>query len=153
MWRAFFFSVGIVVAILGLQCLVVDRFYVQQEGRLGAWANKALNLLDPDEASNSDPSTGFGQLGLANTNSAYGPSRFQASPYSQQQGSPFQFNQSNSPFQLTGNRSTAGGDNSIPKPPREFPTQDWMPWSLLAVGTIIVLYTKSTTSGDYLASE
>ena len=54
---------------------------------------------------------------------------------------------SNSPFRSAGYRGTQNGSyysgrQTFTKP--VYQTQDWMPWSLLAVGTIIILYTYST---------
>lgn len=152
MWRAFFFSVGTILFILGLQCLVVDKFYVNQNGRVSDLVNKALNVIDSSGTSgaNQPNSMVAGQnratLPNTGTSSAYGPSRFQTAPYS-----PAQFN-SNNPanyggqgFQSAGfPQPTTGSGNVAVKPSRPLKTEDWMPWSLLAVGTIIVLYTKST---------
>lgn len=53
-------------------------------------------------------------------------------------GSPDQFN---SPFQQAGYQNFPGQVSQSPN--RVVQTKDWMPWSLLATGTIIVLYTYS----------
>ncbi len=143
MWRAFFFATGVVFVILGLQCLVVDRFFVTQEGRLGSVANKALNLLDKAQqdvadAAESNQNLNFSRSPFQANASAYGPSRFSASPYSAPTGG---FGQAG--FQSAGFQTPSTATKRL-KPPRDFQPADWMPWSLLAVGTIIVLYTKST---------
>lgn len=49
--------------------------------------------------------------------------------------------QINSPFQQAGYQNYAGPAPRSPN--RVVQTKDWMPWSLLATGTIIVLYTYS----------
>ena len=164
MWRAFFFSIGIILVILGLQCLVVDRFFVHQDGKIAGFVNKALNVIDPQKGDlSSTPSNqgGIGQFNgsAANQNaiaqnpfqtggSPFGPSRFQ-SPYSQVQytsnpnvGMTYGGQQ----FQPAGFQISTPLTTKNKKRPRPVGTKDWMPWCFLATGTIIILYTKSTRS-------
>lgn len=54
------------------------------------------------------------------------------------QGNP---QQANNPFQQVGYQNLTGQVSRTPN--RVVQTKDWMPWSLLATGAIIVLYTYS----------
>lgn len=164
MWRAFFFAIGIILVILGLQCLVVDRFFVHQDGKVAGFVNKALNVIEPlrgDLSPAPANQVGNGQFGNASSNqnvrpqnpfqtggSPFGPSRFQ-SPYSQVQYAPNQANAGaygGQPFQPAGYRTASPSAIKSKKGPRPVATKDWMPWCFLATGTIIILYTKSTQS-------
>ena len=107
--------------------------------------------------------------------SAYGPSRYQGTQsgsfnrFGSNQSS--QYQQPQNPFQqrpsTSGQTGLAGYSQPIGlapgayagAPPRQtgannlaypriFKTQDWMPWSLMAVGTIIVLYTSRRRGDD-----
>lgn len=131
MWRAFFFSIGIMLIILGLECLVAESFVVHG-ARIPGVVAKVL------DGTSKSPSAGqFAGSG----NSAFGPSRFnnqyQPSGYSQ--------------FSLAGYGSQPNGaapnTASIGASPRVVTPKEWMPWSLLAAGTLVVLYTNSTASG------
>ena len=44
---------------------------------------------------------------------------------------------------------TATAAQQVNVPPRVVQTKDWMPWSLLATGAIIVLYTYSLPKGHH----
>jgi len=161
MWRSFFFAVGVMLIIFGFECLVADRFEISSSARIP----KAVTKLFDDGESQKP---GFGRFnGSDGGGSQFGPSRF---------NSPFDNNQSladanyyggvssaslrqpaKRPFSLAGfgsNRSR-NGDQPSPqailvqgKDSRIVYTKDWMPWSLLAAGTLVVLYTNSTTSRE-----
>lgn len=164
MWRAFFFAVGIILVVLGVECLVVDRFFVHQEGKVAGFVNKALNVIEPVKGNlpaNTPNQAGIGPSGgfLPNQNgssqntfrtggSPFGPSRFQ-SPYSQVQYTPNPGGAGvygGQSFQQTGFRTQSTSAPQLKKAPRPVSTKDWMPWCFLATGTIIILYTKSTSS-------
>lgn len=60
----------------------------------------------------------------------------------------------NQPFSLAGfstNKNNPANNGPFGKKikARYFQTKEWMPWSLLAVGTLVVLYTNSTGRGSY----
>lgn len=168
MWRAFFFAVGAMAIIVGIECIVVGRFTISQEARLPQFV---ANLLDERGQANQNfadnANQAYGQLangqpavegygGAPGLASRFGQSRFGGSQYGNDQffsgGNGFS-NQAaggNSPFALTGYgsnpnelASAANGGWKTPKSPKIIATQDWMPWSLIAAGTIIMLYTNS----------
>lgn len=156
MWRALFFSVGVMLIVLGLECLVVDKYLVSQRTRV---PTLIARMLEGDRSS----ADGNYQAQNDRSNSqswnsdSYNGSRFQASPYS---SDPQGANQSNyfggtgnSKFSFAGfgNKDASKASDLNPKGLRVIQTKDWMPWSLLAAGTLVVLYTNSTRrvfSGD-----
>lgn len=155
MWRAFFFAIGIVLVILGLQCLVVDKFFVSQRGKLSELVVKVLNVVDPPKkesgpnlapANTNDRFVQNGQGFPRPAQSAYGSSRFQ-SPFSPVSNSTGYGGQ---PFSTAGFQQASATATTPPKksakPSRPFATQDWMPWSLIAAGTLVVIYTRATTN-------
>ena len=178
MWRSFFFAVGLMLIILGLECLVAESFVVSSQARLPGFVKKIL-----DEKGKTPPSAQNGansvaqnvlipQTGSFNTGSRFGLSRFDSQYGSGGfyggrpnqiggQTSQNQF-QTNPQFSLAGYGSPAansgqlvpqsfGGGASVTgvsarkKPSKMLHTKDWMPWSLLAAGTLVVLYTNSTS--------
>lgn len=149
MWRAFFLAVGTMLIILGLQCLVVDQFTVSQEGKLAKLANKVVDIIEaPPEKPAAGGDVNFPLADRGGVQSPYGPSRFQ-DPFAPSAGTA---GGSNPTFGLAGFRNgndAAAGPKKVRKT-RKVPTRDWMPWSLLAAGTIVVLYTKSSSLGESL---
>jgi hypothetical protein len=173
MWRALFLAIGIMLIIVGVECTVVGRFTISQEANLPpaiekmlageGWAGStfaspapnnsgAAGLAAPHYASNVappqpiPPNQGYG--GMPTVSSQHGPSRFSGNQLGNDQFS-------NSQFSLAG-----FGTRSAPAPVavpvqnrsgmlRLVQTKDWMPWSLIAAGTIIVLYTKSVGRSDF----
>lgn len=82
MWRSFFFAVGLMLIILGLECLVAESFVVSSQARLPGFVKKIL-----DEKGKTPPSAQNGansvaqnvlipQTGSFNNGSRFGPSRF-----------------------------------------------------------------------------
>lgn len=143
MWRALFFAVGVMLIVLGVECLVVDQYLVSQRTRIPTLIARMLDGDQPDgvfessqyQAQNDSSSSNFW---------GGGGSRFQASPYS----APSQ----SSSFSLAnfGGANSKKASNAGPLNPdglRVVQTKDWMPWSLLAAGTLVVLYTNSTRRG------
>jgi hypothetical protein len=134
MWRAFFYACGIMLIILGIECIVIGRFVVSNESTITRVARKIFG----SEIMSSNPAT----VGLANgygsSTSGYGPSRFNDSPFSMASNERGLAN----PFNLASQRSGSPALTSA-KPGRIFNTEDWMPWSLIAAGTIVTLYTHS----------
>ena len=171
MWRAFFFAVGITFILLGLQCLVADSFVVSSQARLPGFVKKILNEKSETTPANaSSPialggaSSGMPQMTGPNSGSRFGPSRFESQYNSgnyyggqaNQSRTSSQFNsQPDSQFSLAGYGSQANNSFqrmsapptaiSAGKPSQILKTKDWMPWSLLAVGTLVVLYTNSSS--------
>jgi hypothetical protein len=163
MWRAFFFAVGVMLIILGFECLVAERFYVSQ-GRIPNVVSKLLSWASDGAPKQWDgPNAGLafgGQSRLGgdpNVSQFGGPSRFNdqyagAGP-SYYGGAPSAGLQQNGqqPFRLTGFGSPQQGGPasaglSKPNKVHVLTPKDWMPWSLLAAGSLVVLYTNSTTS-------
>jgi len=173
MWRSFFFAVGIILFLIGLQCLAVQEFRVDQNNRLFSFAkraNRAIESTGSRDNFGSRSNLGFPreqtanftnqqQFSLPSSESYYGgPSRFQNSSYGTNQSGygVGQFPQQSRPatqvsnaanFQLTGFNSNTAGQR--PRAPKSYPVTDWMPWGFLAAGTIISLYTNSTGRSHY----
>ncbi|MEL7498773.1 MAG: hypothetical protein AAFN77_14285 [Planctomycetota bacterium] len=137
----------------------MDQFYVSQNGKVCELVIKVINVIDPQKEGSQDGNSGgrnpafaaqnngFGQR--SESASAFGPSRFQASPYSQpsyQTRNPA--NYGGQPFQNAAFRSGSAAPSNSPKMPRPFRPKDWMPWSLIAAGVIITLYTKASAGGS-----
>lgn len=168
MWRSFFFAVGIISILIGLQCLAVEEFRVDRNSRIFAVAEKANRALDSSPRQNFGPPNELNNLRNQTTNLANqqrfslpssesyygGPSRFQNSSFPNYQSayggrSPIaqQSLTANQVSNTTG-LDRLGVDNNTGrtrvKALRSYPVKDWMPWGFLAAGTIISLYTKST---------
>lgn len=156
MWRSFFFAVGAMLIILGLECLVADRFEISNRTRIPKLVAQMFEEGKTQE--------GIGSRLGSTGDSRYGKSLFQ-SPFSNNQSLTSQDyyggvsssnlrQPANRPFSLAG-FGGKGSENSSNlrlnpgKPTRVIYTKDWMPWSLLAAGTLVVLYTKSTTKGGF----
>ena len=173
MWRSFFFAVGIILILVGLQCLAVEQFRINKNNRLFAFANRANRALEatksPDGLRNQNNfalQNGQAQnlanqqrFSLPSSESYYGgPSRFQSSAYpttNSAYGGAGQLSQQSLSAKQVSNTlnysDTGYGNNQRPKLLKSYPVTDWMPWGFLAAGTIISLYTNSTGhrhSGD-----
>ncbi len=170
MWRAFFIAVGIILVILGTECLVVNRFMVASEARVpdflaemmgdeSGGSNSPAGAIAPANVSpNVAPpqyvNQGYG--GVPSQASRYGPSRM-ASKYSNNSwyGSKSVATNPNAQFSLAGYGTSNANPARAPSTPgsarrlKILRTKEWMPWSLIAAGTIIVLYTKSLSGLDF----
>jgi len=148
MWRSFFMAVGVFLVLLGLETLVVDQFLMSNNRRIpefitakdGIFANQPPGSLESNQNRFPRPFQA-----LSNQQSTYGPSRFQGTGFGRQS------NYDLASFGRT--TSSASGQNppaiqvspsALTRPQRMIQTKDWMPWSLLAAGTLIVLYVHST---------
>jgi len=115
MLRSFLFAIGIFLLILGAQTLVVDK-----------WILSRASALTPVAATANDS--------YGNRTSPYRTAGYSRNGYSR--------NLNNSTY---GNASYYNQPNQQAGTFKKvYQTRDWMPWSLLAAGTIIVLYTYST---------
>ena len=92
-----------------------------------------------------------------NQTGPYGQARL---PYGNGIGNPGNFGTGATPFNTAGypagqgqyysqasavrNAPAIGGVN---RPPRVYQTRDWMPWSLLAAGAVVVMYSASMRRG------
>ncbi len=124
------------------------------EGNIGMMPSRyAANVAPPQ------PIQGYG--GMPTVSSQYGPSRFSSGQFGNDQFSSFGSN-SNKPSQTANSQFSLAGFGSRPASDsntsltlnrggtsRLVQTKDWMPWSLIAAGTIIVLYTKSIGRNDF----
>ncbi len=164
MWRSLFLAVGIYSLLLGGQTLVVDQFLTAGPRDLpGIRDSNAANI---NQASYSAP-------GYYNTNSQANPfARNAANPAPNidpaVNDNRYLTGLQHSPYQLTGYGSgnnggsydsgyrtdgfSTGGDQYEtafqPAPgslvrQRIIRTKDWMPWSLIAFGSVVVIYTTS----------
>ena len=156
MWRAFFFAIGVSLILLGAQCLVVDRYYLTENSKITQFFARALDYTsDNGSATNSQVAQQNRSAPSVASRSPFGPSRFQQSPFdSNGQSSPFyggRPSNENGRFQFSGftrplntGPSSSASQTSI-RSTRVVKTRDWMPWSLLAAGAIVVLYTNVST--------
>ena len=183
MWRSFFYALGYILIISGVQTLVLDHVVTARAIRL---PKIVRNAIDDDLANGRQPlaNVNYGgaglspnggaglsvnaadrgsQVGFSNnsfgpSNSRFGPSRFAGPQYGhyggprvdyapqyagaggearQMQQAGFQQVAAGSPLQLNDSQRQI------------FYTRDWMPWSLLAIGTMVVLYTRSWQTGNH----
>lgn len=155
MWRALFTAVGIILVIVGLECLVVNRFIVAKEVRVPEFLAKMMG----DEA--GSPGAQFGSASRGNYSSDVAPPQYFGQGYGGPSSSMSQYGPSrlgskygndrynNSKFSLAGwgslkknnaqNSANSGQTRSV----KVLRTKDWMPWSLIASGTIIFIYSRS----------
>ncbi|MEM9943536.1 MAG: hypothetical protein AAF939_18380 [Planctomycetota bacterium] len=151
MWRAFFFAVGAFLILLGGQCLVVDQFHVTEDSKLSRVAYNLASIVDT-----SSPSTAatepVASRPQARNDSGFGPSRFQNSPFGSSGfygGTTSGNGRASSDFQLSSfgdlnpaDSSALGQPQKPAKKVRVIQTTEWMPWSLLAAGMLVALYTN-----------
>lgn len=152
MWRSFFFAVGIFLFVAGLQCLVFEQFYIDQNNRVLTVAKRAGNAAKSSaqdgyrelsaQALAQPNSPGANPAGFSLPSSFYGgSSRFQSSGYGNQSfdnGLQTSFQTDTSPRQSLPQSNYQGA-----KRLKSHKVNDWVPWCLLAVGTIACLYTQS----------
>ena len=166
MWRAFFFAVGTMLIILGLECLVTESFVVQG-ARIPGFVAKILDGASKQGAGPLGSNQSLAQNATETGVSQFGPSRFNDSFSRQPAGNYYggvpsssQASNANSQFSLAGfgkqQSATAPATqpwNGIGRQPyspsttlqrRVIRPKDWMPWSLLAAGSLVVLYTNTT---------
>lgn len=173
MWRALFYAIGSMTILLGVQSLAFEQVQLapgkdalqivkrllrdEGSGPVAAGAGNASSVVRSDDGQRVFQSA---------SNSTFGPSRFpsggfggttfSAAPYrdltssgglSIRSGQPSNVPRANLASYQTGARGTAAGaTNAALKPGRVIQSKDWMPWSLLAIGTVIMLYTRSFSS-------
>lgn len=173
MWRSFFFAVGIGLMVLGAEALVFERIVINRSAKLPKFLNglyeKGISdsfalsdstQIQPFSAQVQPPNKSgfpFGSQSSA-AGSQFGPSRFSGPQYGNYGGGRVDLSRSG----LTTNRNQTAGPTAYPVSfgspsaeaisggttgpryvPRTIVTKDWMPWSLLAAGAIIFLYTSS----------
>ncbi|MDA7924278.1 hypothetical protein N9061_01425 [bacterium] len=162
MWRAFFFAVGIMLIITGLECLVTQQFVIHG-ARVPNFV--AAMLFDGPKDTNVTPSNdalrmaqgGYQAPRSTARNSGFGSSSFD-DPYQTESNYRRQNGNQRSDFSLAGfgQRRTENAPMAAPKVKQQnqttligpdktgvFRPQDWLPWCLLAAGTLVVLYTNS----------
>ena len=172
MWRSFFLAVGIFTILVGLETMVVDHVIMTNVRRIPKMvtgkAKGMVNAPAPVVAQNQ-PVTARSQprfqMPTFNRPLNSGPSARRPTTYRGTQSATFNrvldssgSSQTNrSPgngfprLQNRGNNLAAQPVATTPTAPqpsrlkrsRIVETKDWMPWSLLATGTIIILYTHS----------
>lgn len=165
MWRALFHAIGVMLIVVGLECTVVQQFKIASDAKLPKFVDKMLAQQGKattktevaqfsPEVAPPQPISGYG--GWPQPVSQYGPSRISRTAMGNDQffaqNHATSLNSSTSSGN-TGQFSLAGfgarlqspSPTKVSKPAKvkQLSTKDWMPWSLIAAGTIIVLYTKS----------
>jgi hypothetical protein len=131
MWRAFFYASGSMLVILGVQCVLVGKFQLSPEATVPDSAKSFLASFE----SPSDPGW--------RSNSPFGSTRFDdrfAGPNGQPNRRIGFANYSN-PANNSGLPGFQRGRSGLIK------TEDWMPWSLIAAGAIVLIYTHSFERG------
>lgn len=164
MWRALFLAFGVFAIVVGLETMVVDRVELTNARRIpkfvSATARNLVNRSSPPGVQGQPSAPGSPspyQMPTFNRSlapPANGPMRYFGSQSAT-------FNRIPDPqpdnrpglgfagFQKSGNRLAAPPVAAVPsnkssvRRPRTIQIKDWMPWSLLAAGAIIVLYTHS----------
>ena len=156
MWRSFFFAVGTILILLGVQCLILEEFRIDENSRLFTIAKRTNLALDETPnfsltpPSSQVPAVANQQrFSLPSATSYYGgPSRFQNSGYDRRSPlSQQSLTQASNPAYLS--QFSDGYNRDRVKAIRRYPVADWMPWGFLAAGTIISLYTNSTGRSNY----
>jgi hypothetical protein len=164
---AFFLAVGIMLVVTGLECLVTQQFVIHN----AQVPNFVAAMLFDDSANgSSNPSdekfpiakSGYHAPRSKTRNSGFGSSSFN-DPYQTESNRRRQSGNQRSDFSLAGfgQRRTEIAPMTVPEVKQKsqvtltrpdetgvFRPQDWLPWSLLAVGALIVLYTNSLDSFD-----
>jgi hypothetical protein len=135
MWRAFFYASGIMLIILGLECIVIGRFVISKESAIARVTRK---FIGNEGSFSGSPPVNSQANGYGSAQSQFGPTRFSDNPFSMASNDRTQGNPFNLASQRTGTSLTAGAVQG-----RNFTTEDWMPWSLIAAGAIVTLYTHS----------
>jgi hypothetical protein len=170
MWRALFYAVGIMTILLGVQSLVFEQVQLapgkdalQIVKRLLRDDNAGPIAVRPETGNFAVRSNNGQRVFQSASDSTFGPSRFpsggfggttfSAAPYrdlTQSGGLAVRSGQaSNVPpadfasYQTRSQRTGSGVAGLTQTAGRVIQSKDWMPWSLLAIGTVIVLYTRS----------
>ncbi len=164
MWRSFFYSAGIGLFVLGLQALVIDHVVVPKNTKVQNLIRKILaddkpanggNMANP-QAVAAASNQAYNNFGSRFGASRFGPSQYSGSAfgtgYGGQKTSPQDRPAASSGYQPQGNNAqlagyqTAGSNAVATKKPsqlQKLQIREWMPWSLLASGAIIFLYTHT----------
>lgn len=116
MLRSIFFAVGIFLLLLGAQSLIVDKLVVSNRASVPKFLNGNQQGQVP-AAFGQRPSAPFSQAGQFGYRNGQQPYYSQASALR------------NAPAQV--------------KRQKVYQTREWMPWSLLAAGTIVIMYSAS----------
>lgn len=158
MWRALFLAIGVVLIIAGLECLVVGRFMIQ-EARLPPFLAKALDENSAGGSAATSPSVssqpvrqGYG--GVPGGGAGYASNRFGNDQFFAASSTSNSAN-AGSQFSLPGFGASNRNNNSsdLIRPVKILRTKDWMPWSLVAAGVIIVLYTNRLARGGGIGGD
>ena len=165
MWRSFFLAVGIGLISLGVEALVFERFVINETAKLPKFFNGIFEKNSSDSfaaasfPTQSNPNASNFQRVPFSSASRFGPSRFSGPQSGGYGGGRVDLSRSginsNSvqpanalPVSYANGTNPIGLDSANGSPgqfqgPRVIVTKDWMPWSLLATGVIIFLYTSS----------
>jgi len=171
MWRSLFLAVGIGLMVLGVEALIFERAEINESARLPKILNGLFEKDVPDSLAfgqnvplqanpalqNPNPSN-FQHTPYA-SESMFGPSRFSGPQAGNYGGGRVDLSRSGMSsnnaqpgnaiavsFANGSNSAVAGGTTRMPSQimrARTIVTKDWMPWSLLAAGAIVFLYTSS----------
>ena len=174
MWRSFFLAAGIFTILVGLETMVVDQVTMANVRKIPKMVTGkvrgVVNTATPDVAQNQTVAGSQRPFQMPTFNRPLNPGRSAQGPTSYRGTQSATFNRvlnssrrkptRQSPgyglasYQQRGNNKTAAQVAAVPgvakstrvRRSRVVQTKDWMPWSLLAAGTIIILYTQSMVS-------
>lgn len=175
MWRALFFSIGVMLIVVGLECTVVRHFTISNDAHLPDFVNEMIANQQAPRVGGSRQKNVSSEIAPPQSIPGYGnqtqmasqfgkPSRFSQSSFgndqffadrntnrhaSQRKGGAGQFSLAG--YGAQSRHSSKSGTVKATRV-RQIFTRDWMPWSLIAAGTIVVLYTKSLGRFDFSGS-
>lgn len=167
MWRAFFYAVGYMTIFIGLQSLAFEHVQLAPGKDALQVVRGMLNEdgdqpgLRPAGTVNFAPTE---RVPAKSSGSAYGPSRFASNGVGGGSFSATPYRNPNVGLGVVSGQSAevprvdpiSYQTELKPSPPiktsqrsgRVIQSKDWMPWSLLATGVIVVLYTRSFAVGS-----
>lgn len=126
MLRSIIFAIGLFLLILGGQSLVVDKLILSNQTKIPQLISGNRAAANPYGQVAGNP---YGNPNAAVAGTPYGNAGYRAG-----QGQYY------SQASAIRNAPVAGG---ISRPKRVYQTRDWMPWSLLAAGAVVIMYSAS----------
>lgn len=152
MWRALFLAIGLTTMLVGLEFLFVEQIVIKKLGRKSA-KNSVTNSANPNSTNPNDPFQTASYQVPYYQNSAYQ----QYSPYQNAGVSngnrAFNGNFNSGAFNNASVNTSAGNGVLETTGFHTYRPKEWMPWSMLAVGAIIVIYTFTLGTGRRYSEE
>ena len=138
MLRSIIFAIGLFLLILGGQSLIVDKLILSNRASIPrAIAGNRGNPYGQAQLPYGNGNGNFGNGNFGRGNVGAGGVPYNTAGYRAGQGQYYS--------QASAVRNATGG--AINRPKRVYQTRDWMPWSLLAAGAVVVMYSASMRRG------